>query len=79
MKPAPSPWLALDALMAATATPTGPEWFTAYDMAARYNCTPVQADRRMMKEVRAGKATKWIGVGRGPAGKNVTIAKYKMN
>lgn len=63
----------MDALVAFEKEPTGPEWFTAEQYAARYRCASSTARLKLKELVGAGRLKEWRGV---PAGGRVITRKY---
>ena len=70
-----SPWARLDAMMKTDPEPTGPEWFTIGQFAARYDLSHAGAAVRLNKMERTKKVVRWKGRVAGSCG---VKCKYRL-
>lgn len=57
------PWAKLDAIMAGSREPMGPEWFTAQDYAKRYGFSTFKAHKDLARMTANGVTEMWKGCG----------------
>jgi len=63
MKTQNNPWAAMDAIVNANPEPTGEEWFTVDQFAARYKLSASGAAGRLHRMMTVGILDRWKGVG----------------